>query len=533
MENRYRCACCHQIVRDTVGYNLHMADLKEIRALFKSKRGIGDQVFLIGDLIDKAEDDGDLPLLDYVIKKATTLLDKKKVPSSQHKALLYYFLGNAWQVARYLPKNQPIQQKLLSLRDKPDASLKELALFSYRNAIAEEEFQDMSDIAQAQMLVNLGNLLSNSGRAIEAIPYWERAMDTRPGMTMAQGNLAHGLVAYSQLLYDPGHQHAFLYKAKSLYDTLEQDQLVHPKAWKFFQEQRARLADFDGSDIDWENFDMGKNEENEYRIWCARNRLFLNPLNDLEQKPLAARDPFHLPSIVTAIGTGPKYQGMYNQLKQEFVASRFTLYQGVEGEETHFSDREVQLVLIYDYPAYSLNVERVRMSYRSAFSIINKIAFFLNDYFELSIPEGSVDYTTVLEKLESNGHMKENWQLQALDWIGRDIFNQGYEKFLDEETRLIREIRNHLEHKYLKILDMGTNTGRIENQDELTDDLSFNVPRSVFNSKAVRLFQIVRAALIHLSLAIRMDQLIKERNRDKSSIIPPMYLGGIDDSWKR
>ena len=49
----------------------------------------------------------------------------------------------------------------------------------------------------------------------------------------------------------------------------------------------------------------------------------------------------------------------------------------------------------FDYPAYGLAVEQVRTAYRVAYSLFDKIAFFLNDYFSLNIPLSQVSFGRV------------------------------------------------------------------------------------------------------------------------------------------
>ena len=48
-----------------------------------------------------------------------------------------------------------------------------------------------------------------------------------------------------------------------------------------------------------------------------------------------------------------------------------------------------------DYPAYGLAVEQVRTSFRIAYSLLDKVAFFLNAYLALNIPLGQVSFGRV------------------------------------------------------------------------------------------------------------------------------------------
>ena len=158
----------------------------------------------------------------------------------------------------------------------------------------------------------------------------------------------------------------------------------------------TRNGAHDAELLDLESHSLGKSKrERFYRRWCLDHRLFLNPLNDLGSLPAAARDELHLPSIVIEPGEGTYYPGFYNQLKQEFVSARYLYYEGVESRSPHFSDRWVALYDTLDYPAYSLAVERVRASLRMAYSLFDKMGYFLNGYLGLGIEPHRVNFRTM------------------------------------------------------------------------------------------------------------------------------------------
>ena len=140
----------------------------------------------------------------------------------------------------------------------------------------------------------------------------------------------------------------------------------------------ARSADLDGHEVG------ASEEERAYRIWCLDNKLFLNPLNDLGAHRIAARDILHLPPFVAPIDEPPSLLGLFNQLKQEFVTARWLYYDGTRGKGVHFADRDVVLLNTLDYPTYSIAIEKVKAAYRLAYSLFDKIAFFLNAYLDLS-----------------------------------------------------------------------------------------------------------------------------------------------------
>jgi hypothetical protein len=88
------------------------------------------------------------------------------------------------------------------------------------------------------------------------------------------------------------------------------------------------------------------------------------------------------------------------------------------------------------------------------------------------------------------------------------------------------EIRNHLEHKYLKVRDrdpLYSSPG----PDVYDDRLALSVERHDLEAKALRILKLARAAMIHLCLAMYREENI--RRKDDKSFAIPMTL----PTWKR
>jgi len=294
-----------------------------------------------------------------------------------------------------------------------------------------------------------------------------------------------------------------------------------------------------------ESFSLGdSNDEINYRKWCLRNRLFLNPLNDLGPYPIAATDVFSLPSVVVDIGEGPYYPGYFNQMKQEFASARYLYYEGITADEPHFSDKEVKLVNTLDYPSYALAVEKMKASFRMAYSLFDKIAFFLNHYLKLSIPERRVSFRTIWyesqsrEKgLRADFQQRQNWPLRGLFWLSKDLYEDkpGFKESIQPDAQELNEIRNHLEHKYLKLHeDMWYEPSEREHDvfKALADTLAFSMYRRDFEEKALRLIKMVRAGLIYLSLSIHWEERERARQRDPEVFVPGMPMDIWEDEWK-
>ena len=299
------------------------------------------------------------------------------------------------------------------------------------------------------------------------------------------------------------------------------------------------------ADLDLNNFSLGDSQEEvKYREWCLENQLFLNPLNDLGPPPVAAQDIFSKPSIVTGLNEGPYYLGLYNQMKQEYASARYLYYESTHVQGPHFSHKGVRLYNTLDYPAYSLSAERTKAAFRAAYSLFDKVAFFLNHYLGLSIPEKRVTFRTFwYERQEQRRGLRpefqemQNWPMRGLFWLGKDLYEDapGFREAMEPEAQELAEVRNHLEHKYLKLHEdfwRGPSTKPDEMTKSMTDTLSFSIYRYDFELKTLRLLKMARAALIYLALAVHQEEQRRAEERDSDVSVLKMESGVWDDEWK-
>jgi hypothetical protein len=236
-------------------------------------------------------------------------------------------------------------------------------------------------------------------------------------------------------------------------------------------------------------------KEREYRRWCLGNGLFLNPLNDLGSYSICARDTLMLPNFVTAIEEPPTLLGFFNHMKQEFVSARCLLYEGSRSTRVHFADRKVALYNTLDYPAYSLGVERVKAAYRMAYSLFDKTGFFINAYMRLGIAASKVYFRSIWWARENSRtpvlrpefEPSENWPLRGLCWLAKDLFDDSFREATEPDTQALYEIRNHLEHSYLKVHEMlvPPPVDRKSPSVWWIDELAYSVQRQDFEAKTL------------------------------------------------
>jgi hypothetical protein len=205
------------------------------------------------------------------------------------------------------------------------------------------------------------------------------------------------------------------------------------------------------------------------------------------------------------------FASFFDQIKQEFVSARWLLYEGLTVKAPHFSDKDVFLQATDPRPSLSLAIEKVKIAYRISYSIFDKISFFMNAYMELGIPERQVTFRTLWragkdQPLRKEFDLTDNWGFCALFWVAKDFFEEENDEVAEPQARGLSDIRNHLEHKYLRVTVAEPQTPPI-------GDLAFMVSRKQFEAKAMHLLKLARSALIYLTIGVGSEERRREPAR--------------------
>lgn len=488
-----------------------------------------DRAALLIDQSADAQDD----ILNAQALDLLGLLERRPTLAGEHRILLHYFRANALENCRIQSgQAQSWSWDIEHLRG---------VLLELRAAAGNEAFPDLDPIRQCQILTNLGNNLNSIGRPVEAIAAWDRAISVVPNFAMAFGNRGSGLKHYAQSLYDEGHAGLLLaqacasFKAASSSDALfdSPDNSAYKDHFAALSQEIEELIDVDlGSQHLAEEFKLGRSiAERTYRSWCLQHRLFLNPLNDLGAYSIAAHDILHLPSLTFGLDEAgpepPVLFGFYNQLKQEYLSTRWLCYQGYTEERAHFSDNDTHLYDTLSIPAYGLAVEKTKIAFRLSYSLFDKIAFFINDYFKVGLPEKSVNFRSIW--LERKGNPKPlnqlfvdkpNWPLRGLYWLSKDFYEPDFQHVSEPDAEGLADLRNHLEHKYCQVHeDLGIGYSRFATSQNGTA-LGFRIGRDTLEAKTLHILKLARASLIYLSLAVHREEMIKNEERGDKLVMP-------------
>lgn len=516
-------------------------DLMRVSSL--SGIGASEALDHLAGLIDLSHELGEAPGLDRALSLGEELRLREDLKSDE-AALLHYFLANAWSDLQCLRrKGQPSSWDW-------EQEETEKAIFHLRSALRAEGFTPLHKIRQCQVLTNLGNVFNQIGRCVEAIEYWNGALAIDPDFGMARGNRGYGIIHYASLFEHlcrqvPFLKHAYTDLKAALALELEGgagDEFRGALTWIESRVPSGRLEEPEEESRDTL---LGATKgEIRYRTWCLENRLFLNPLNDLGAGTAAAKDILATPAIVVPIDDGTLHFGFFNQIKQEFVSARYLYYEGISADRPHYSDRQVILYNTFDYPSYSLAVEKVKAAFRILYSVFDKIAFFLNNYMQLSIPERRVNFRSFWYSSQDKGkglrddlRRRENWPLRGLFWLSKDLYEDkpGFRDAIEPDAQELATVRNHLEHKYLKLHEFGP--PRLDEDEEegfapLADTLAYSLDRTEFEAKTLKLMKIVRAALIYLSLAVYTEEKMRARERGDAHVLPSIPVDVWDDEFK-
>jgi tetratricopeptide (TPR) repeat protein len=490
----------------------------------------------LADLIDTALDSRQRDGLTHALKLGDELRNRKL--TGRQSIMLHYFLGNAWSNLRAVERAGTVASWNWEQNEI------EQEVTNFRIALNNPEFGKTVKYRRCQLLTNLGNLMNHVGRFVEAQEYWNRALQIMPDFGMCLGNRGSGLYDYARSIPRRHDSILMIDEAQRMLSEALRSPMIRRMAREYFAQRQFGVEALQERNrkgkhkFNWyRSLGAGKNERH-YRRWCLEKRLFLNYLNDMTEQPCAGGDNVILPSLTRPVGEGLHFEGLYNQLKQEFISSRYLYFQATTSTEVHFSDKRVVLYNTLDHPSYSLAVEKVKAAYRVSYSIFDKVAFFLNSYLELGIDEKLVTFRTFWYRdrqkkrgLRPEFETRRNWPLRGLFWLSKDLFEDtaGFREAIEPDGQELKSIRDHIEHKYLKVLEFGLPPFMRE---PFRDRLAFAIPRQELYNKTIRLLQMARSALIYLSVAVHWEERQRDTERPAHSKIAELHLKTFEEEWK-
>ena len=194
-----------------------------------------------------------------------------------------------------------------------------------------------------------------------------------------------------------------------------------------------------------------------------------------------------------------------------------------------------------DYTDFGLATEKLKTAFRLTYSLLDKIAYFLNHYLALGMKEKQVNFRKIwLEGSDKNPRVRQsledsrNWSLRGLYWLGKDLFEEKLSEVAEPEAEELAQMRNHLEHKYLKVHwllvpESPDPLAASPAVDLFKDTLAYSISSEQLEQRSLHLLRLAREALIYVSLAVHAEEQRRERESPLVGLVAPMELPPLED----
>lgn len=461
---------------------------------------------------------------DIGTKRAIELSEKIDLESlfPEKRSLYHYYLSIAWGDIRHRNHTQPESWEW----DHPQVEQEIVHLRSSIKYFNPEKLEHPAG-RLCQIHTNLGNSFDFCGRFVAAMEIWNGAINIDKDFGMALGAKGNGMIYHGlNSLYDDGHRSIYIgfgYKnlKRAIQFPIEPNALHdYKRKIQHLETQSAWVTDYH-PDLNIPS-EFSLEEEELYRNWCLQNILFLNPLNDLGVYTIANHDPFALPNMMVGSERAGSYHSFFNQIKQEYITARLFLFKGYNETWEHYADKGVLRYELLDSSIHSLRIEQIKVAFRIAYSIFDKISYFLNYYLDLGIKEHEVNFRKIWfdkkGELRDTFIRKRNLMFRALYWVSKDLFydNELYKTVLEPDASDLVKIRNYVEHKSFRVYEQGFLHAIAPEM--LSDKISYSISSEELYMKTLKIIKTAREAIIYLLLGIHLEERAKGLGDDMPTV---------------
>ena len=369
--------------------------------------------------------------------------------------------------------------------------------------------------------MNYGNCLDILGRGVEALDAYDAAITIDEHFSMAIGNKAKALRFFADISGKyRGATYLVAYQAiKSIIDSQDLIAIGGLGARKSFEDELQKIASVftDKRDLEkrlvhskYSTTNLTAFEEY-YLAFCAKEELFLNfHLHD-SQCESAITDPIFI-SLITPIediDTFDQLAKNINQIKEDYAIARLLLVQSqFKREDFDNISRRTTFVNTLDYAQFNLYSGLLKSAFKEAYNILDKIAVFINDYYNLGLRTDGIYFTKFWQtagKMRDKILESKNISLYALYDISQDFKSGYYER--------LKAIRDASTHRKLVIFDsMLTDSDKRDEKDSIGHDTMLG--------ETVKLLRLTKSAIIYLINFVS----IEENRKRGSGLIPTIVM---------
>ena len=487
---------------------------------------INNIVLELSQDLDLAFDEKNIDKIKSIIKTCKSL---ENTVDDISKIQLFYSIGTAYGSISELniDSDFDIKSKYIMLQ-----------IYYFRKAISTSKIIDRyTDInvfinpLLCSLYTNYANILDDCGRKQLAIQMYNESIRINPKFSMASGNLAISLERYRYYLNENEH----FYFCKEIKRLVENSiSFSDPNRIDFaediFLELYNRYSHYDlAGKCTCKNI-VTNNDSQDYQEWCLKNILFLNPLNDLQEMDLSILDDnLLLPSLLEKSDIRlKKILSMFNQIKQEYVYARFLCYSSKKLNKVHLADENVSLVNCFDYTQYSFRIEGLKTAFKTLYSLLDKVAMFINEYYILDSNPRRVNFHSIWNSFNSlDIILTKNIGLSSIYWITKDFDNEDNSLTANPDSKRLKNIRNYLEHRFANItLDFFGNSTNNESS-------RLYISENELRDYTLDLLHLIREVIFSLKNAVQISENEKKDSIDTDIITLPVRLKEIASEDKK
>lgn len=369
-----------------------------------------------------------------------------------------------------------------------------------------------------QVLVNYGNCLSTLGRSLEALYVYDEALKLDRNFSMAIANKAKTQKFFADI---SGQYCAAIYieAYQAMQSAINQQDLLDTggsAAKQGFEKELINIeSHFKNKDVLKKTLKHSLYEteklsdfEKFYLSLCSKEKLFLNFHIHHDQCEASITDPIFI-SLITEVdddNTFYKYAKYINQIKEDYAVARLLFVQSqYKREDFDNISKRTTFVYSLDYSQFNLYIGLLKSSFKEAYNILDKIAVFINDYYELNFPEEDVYFTSVKNRKKSQpiSIWEENKIIRNEILQSKNISLYAlYDIFIDFQSgkyREIQKIRNALTHRKLVIFD-ATSTDK--NKEYSNDSIGYYT----MLDKTIDVMRLAKSAIVYLVNFVNMEE---------------------------
>ena len=200
-----------------------------------------------------------------------------------------------------------------------------------------------------------------------------------------------------------------------------------------------------------------------------------------------------------------------------------SVFNSIEIDSAHYADEYVNLIDCLDYVQYSVRVEGLKAAFKTLYSLLDKVAMFINEYYSLKIETRQVSFHSIWRSnSDLNKCLDKNIGLSSIFWIAKDFDNGDNSLTANPNSKRLKIIRNYLEHRFTNI------TLNIFDGSEDNNETRLYLTEFELQEFALDLLNLVREVIFLLKNVIQISENEKQSTLSSEVALIPINYEEVD-----